>query len=137
MSTPTADLVRPEHRGAWQAAVDWSRQRCASDAERALLPSLLLLLAGINATVAPVSRRPTAAAVDLRVTLSAQDAAGLARRWRFAVRSSDASGRVTGICEIVVEEAACRDHPWQTAAGVAATMLEVALSPPHVQPRRW
>jgi hypothetical protein len=78
--------LRPEHGRAYEAALEWLAPRCRTEQEQRLAPALLLLLAPLNALVAPC--RPVAgSSVNFQVTLSRQTAAG-AVRVRLTVRGA-------------------------------------------------
>jgi hypothetical protein len=87
--------LRPEHAPAYDAALEWLTPRCRTETERRLAPALLLLLAPLNALVAPC--RPVGgSSVNFQVTLSRQTAAGPVRK-RLIVRGVGVNAAATSV----------------------------------------
>jgi hypothetical protein len=87
--TAIEQWLRPESAPAYRAAMDWLLPRCRTEEERALAPVLLLLLAPLNALVAPC-RPLDGSQVNFQVTLS-REAQGGPERVRLTLRTTQAA----------------------------------------------
>lgn len=111
--------LRSEHAPAYDAALAWLWPRCRTEEERLLAPALLLLLAPLNALVAPC-RPVSGSRVNFQITLSRQGATG-PERVRLNLRTGVRPG--------------CAPEPESVPGASASEDSGLDSSPPSLAPR--